>query len=176
VIAIAPAGGAPWFVFKNGLQAIPTPLMIIAGDADHVVGYEQGPLALFRSAINSDRYLLVFHGAGHSLGADPAPAEMRARLWDLDWFEDQIWRKERLNAISLHFITAFLDVHLKADQTRAAYLKTSTEESNDAVWDGPATPYDAISEGGSNPAWKGFPRNHQGGLMLRHVAAAERQH
>jgi predicted dienelactone hydrolase len=171
VVAIAPAGGAPSLAWGEGLSGITTPLLIIAGDADRTVGYEHGPLAIFRGAVNSDRYLLVFHGAGHSLGVDPAPPEMRTRLWDLDWFEDPIWRHDRLNAISLHFITAFLDWHVKGEPTRAAYLKTSTEESNEAVWEGPATPYDAVSDGLRNPAWKGFPRNHQGGLMLRHVTA-----
>jgi predicted dienelactone hydrolase len=175
VIAIAPAGGGPWFAWRDGLSGIHAPLMIIAGEADRNVGYTEGPAALFRDASNSDRYLLVFHGAGHSLGVDPAPNEMRDRLWDLDWFEDPIWRKDRLNAISLHFITAFLDLNLKGDQTRAAYLKTSSEESKDAAWSGPETPYDAVSDGGNNPAWKGFPRNHQGGLLLRHLDAGAPQ-
>jgi len=174
VVAIAPAGGAPWLAWGDGLGGIRAPLMIIAGERDRRVGYQEGPVALFRGAVDSDRYLVVFHGAGHSLGVDPAPAQMRGRLWDLDWFEDPVWRKDRLNAISLHFITAFLDWHLKGDETRSAYLKTSTEESNDAVWDGPTTPYDSMSDGFKNPAWKGFPRDHQDGLILRHMKAATR--
>ena len=128
---------------------------------DRTVGFEQGPAAMFAAAVHSDRYLLVFRGAGHSIGTDPAPAEMRTRLWDLDWFEDPVWRKDRINAISLHFVTAFLDLHLKGDASRTAYLDVRTEESDKTAWVGPAAPYDAISQGGDNPTWKGFPRSHQ---------------
>jgi predicted dienelactone hydrolase len=174
VVAIAPPGGAPWYTWRKGVEKITVPMLIVAGEADRKVGYRDGPLAIFQQALNADRYLLVFHGAGHNLGVDPVPSEMRARLWDFDWFADPIWRKDRLNAISVHFITAFLDLNVKGDASRAAYLETSTEESNEAKWEGPATPYDAVSEGGKNPAWKGFRRDHQDGLILRHLAAGAR--
>ena len=172
VVAISPAGGAPWDVWGDGIAAVRTPLMVIGGDADRTVGFEHGPATLFTGAVHSDRYLLVFHGGGHSIGVDPAPPEMRANLWDLDWFEDPIWRKDRVNAISLHFITAFLDLHVKGDPSRAAYLDVPQPESDGAAWVGAASPYAAVSQGGSNPTWKGFVRDHQNGLTLRHRAAA----
>ena len=171
VVAISPAGGAPWQVWGDGVAAVHTPLMVIGGDADRTVGFEHGPAALFASAVHSDRYMLVFRGGGHSIGVDPAPPEMQANLWDLDWFEDPIWRKDRVNAISLHFITAFLDLHLKGEAQRVAYLDVPKPESDGAAWTGAASPYAVVSQGGSNPTWKGFVRDHQNGLILRHLAA-----
>jgi predicted dienelactone hydrolase len=176
VVAITPFGGAPYQVFGKSLAGVQAPLLVLAGTADRTVGYEGGPAALFASATGSDRYLLTFENAGHSIGTVPAPAEMRSRLWDFSWFEDPIWRKARINAISLHFITAFLDLQLKGDAGRLAYLTVPSETSDKAGWTGPATPYAAVSEGGSNPTWKGFVRDHQDGLILRHLtpgAAAE---
>ncbi len=169
MVALAPFGGAPYQVFGSSLSALHTPLLVLAGSADRTVGYEAGPAALFASATSADRYLLTFENAGHSIGTGPAPAEMRGRLWDFDWFEDPIWRKARLNAISLHFITAFLDLQLKGDASRLAYLAVPSENSDKAGWTGPEAPHDAVSDGGSNPTWRGFVRNHQDGLTLRHL-------
>jgi predicted dienelactone hydrolase len=172
VVAISPAGGAPWSVWGDGVTGVRVPLMVIAGDADRKVGFEHGPAEVFADAVHSERYMLVFRGAGHSIGVDPAPPEMHSNLWDLDWFEDAIWRKDRVNAISLHFITAFLDLYVKGDRSRAAYLNVPKPDSDDTTWVGPASPYGAISQGGDNPTWKGFARDHQNGLIFRHLAAA----
>jgi hypothetical protein len=79
------------------------------------------------------------------------------------------WRKDRVTSISLHFITAFLDLHLQGDASRAAYFQVSNPASDKSPWSGPSTPYDAISPGCPNTAWKGFVRNHQVGLILRHL-------
>ncbi len=171
VIAISPAGGAPWQVWGSGIARVRVPMMMIAGSLDRTVGYEAGPHALFERATGSDRYFLTFVGAGHSIGVNPAPPEMRARLWDYDWFEDPVWRKARVNAVATHFITAFLDWHLKGDAAKASYLVVPAEGSDSPAWVGEDQAYDAISQGGANPTWKGFARNHQNGLELRHRAA-----
>lgn len=174
VVAIAPAGGAPWNTFgpaDEGLAGINAPLLVVAGSADHTVGYEQGPLALFQAARHADRHLLVFSAAGHDIGTNPPPAEMHGRLWDLDWFADPIWRKDRINAIATHMITAFLDWRVKGDATRAEYLNVPAERSDHAGWAGAADGYAAMSAGGANPTWKGFWRGHQDGLILRHIPA-----
>jgi len=47
------------------------------------------------TATSADRYLLTFEEAGHSIGLNPVPDAMRGRLWDQDWFEDPVWRKDR---------------------------------------------------------------------------------
>jgi predicted dienelactone hydrolase len=170
IIAIAPGGRTPFSAWgKGGLTDIRAPLLVVVGDHDRSVGFDPGPAAIFAEAVNSSRTLLVFKGAGHSIGVDPLPAEMRGNAWNQAWFEDPVWRKERITATSLHFITAFLDLHVKGDASRADYLTVSSADSDDAPWSGPDTPFDAVSQGGANTAWKGFVRNQQVGLILRHL-------
>ena len=41
---------------------------------------------------------------------------------------------ERIGAISVHFISAFLDRYVKGDTSRAAYLEVRTPDSDDGVW------------------------------------------
>lgn len=170
VVAIAPAGGAPWAAWGGeGLGRIKAPLLVVAGTADRTVGYDPGPAAIFRDAKGSDRWLLALKGAGHAIGTNPAPAEMRGTLWDFDWFEDRMWRKPRVNSIALHFITAFLDLQLKGEAAKADYLAVPSEDSDGAKWVSEDKSYTAVSEGGANPTWKGFTKDHQDGLILKHL-------
>ncbi len=170
VVAISPAGGGPLAAWgTEGLHSIDVPLLLIAGDRDHTVDYASGARAFFDQAVNAPRYLLTFKGAGHSIGLSPAPEAMRRRLWDEDWFEDPVWRAERINAINAHFITAFLDRYVKGDDPRAAYLDVPVAESSDGVWPAAGAPaaYDAYSPGTPGiSVWKGFQRNHAEGLEL----------
>ena len=105
---------------------------------------------------------------------DAAPAAMRHRLWDKDWFEDPVWRKSRVIGIELHFITAFLDRFAKDDAAKAAYLDVAEPISNRGAWAvRPGQPYDAISPGAPPiTVWKGFQRRHAAGLELRFAPAA----
>jgi predicted dienelactone hydrolase len=169
VVAISPAGGgalAAWG--KEGLKDIQAPLLLIAGDQDRTVDYTTGARAIFDAATHSTRYLLTFKQAGHAIGLNAVPAAMRARLWDQDWFEDPVWRKDRISAINAHFITAFLDRYVKADTSRAAYLAPRTQNSDDGVWPAQSSlPYGAFSPSDANiTVWKGFQRNHAGGMQL----------
>lgn len=175
VVALAPAGGAPRSAWgADGLAALTAPLLLIHGDSDPVVDYQSGALAVFRGAVNSQRYLLTYKQAGHSIALNPAPLEMRGTVWDIDWFEDPIWRQDRMNAINLHFITAFLAVHLRKDSNKSAYLHMAVEDSDDGTWDAPAgTAWGAYSPGGEGVTlWKGFQRRHARGMTLQHLPAA----
>jgi predicted dienelactone hydrolase len=175
VVAISPAGNgslAAWG--SEGLRAITPPLLLIAGDQDKTVDYGTGARAIFGMASGAHRYLLTFKEGGHALGFSPAPDSMRQSLWDQDWFEDPVWRKERINAINVHFITAFLDRYVKDDESRDAYLDVPVSESSTGSWPAatPAPPYDAYSPGGATiTVWKGFQRNHATGLELLQSAA-----
>jgi predicted dienelactone hydrolase len=174
VVAISPAGTVNvWGA--EGLAALTAPLLIISGNEDHRLNYATHARAIFDNAVNARRYLLTLKGAGHNIGLNPAPAEMRARLWDQDWFEDPVWRKERITAIDAHFITAFLDRHVKGDESRAAYLEVPTAESDAGEWAAPAsTAYAAMSPGGVGiTLWKGFHRDHAVGLELLLAYPAE---
>jgi predicted dienelactone hydrolase len=170
VVSIAPAGGgslASWGA--EGVRMITAPLLLIAGDHDRTVDYQTGARAIFDMASGAHRYLLTFKEGGHSIGLNPAPDSMRQRLWDQDWFEDPVWRKQRVNAISAHFITAFLDRYVKGDESRAGYLNVPVTESAAGVWPAAMPPlaYDAYSPGTAEISlWKGFQRNHATGLEL----------
>lgn len=180
VIAISPAGGgslAAWGA--QGLGSIKVPLLLIAGDKDRTVNYPTGARSFFEQATAARRYLLTFKGAGHAIGLNPAPDAMRSRLWDQDWFEDPVWRAERVNAINAHFITAFLDRFVKGDESRAAYLDVPVPDSADGVWPVPAAPdvpapYNAYSSGAAGiSVWKGFQRSQNAGLELLQAQPAD---
>ena len=175
VVVMAPAGGGSGFNAwgAEGLADLTTPLLVIGGDRDRTVGYADGVRKVFEQAVHADRYLLVFQNGGHNIGMNGAPPEMRQQLWDQDWFEDPVWSKDRTAAIQQHMITAFLDLWVKGDASRAAYLATTDPISNDTKWPSSGPPgYTAISPGGIGATWKGFPRNHALGLELHHAAAA----
>ena len=173
IVAFAPAGGAFGAFGAEGVAGIKSPLLLIAGDHDLTVDYTTGARAYFDQAINSNRYLLTFQGGGHAVGLGPAPPEMQSDLWNQDWFEDPVWRKDRLIAVSLHFITAFLDRYVKDDASRSAYIDGLVVESSAGKWDAPqGTPWNARSPGGDVTLWKGFQRRHATGLSLMHQDAA----
>lgn len=175
VVALAPAGGAPRSAWgAEGLAALAAPLLLIHGDSDATVDYKTGALAVFGGAVNSDRTLLTYKQAGHSIALNPAPSEMRETVWDIDWFEDPIWRQDRINAINLHFITAFLAVHLRKDDSKVAYLNMAVEDSDNGQWNAPAgTAWGAYSPGGEGVTlWKGFQRGHAKGMTLQRRPAA----
>jgi predicted dienelactone hydrolase len=173
IVALAPGGGLPKSAWgKEGLAAITAPLLLIQGDADPVVDFQTGALAVFGGAVKADRYLLTYKQAGHSIALNPVPAEMRGSVWDMDWFEDPIWRQDRINAINLHFITAFLAVHLRGEADKRDYLDVPVAESDAGEWQAPdGTPWSAFSPGGDKVTlWKGFQRRHARGMELRHSA------
>ncbi len=170
VVAFSPGGGSLQAWGSEGLRAITAPLLLISGDRDWTVDYQTGARAFFDRATNSNRYLLTFKGAGHRIALGPAPVEMQERLWDFDWFEDPVWRQERIVGVNLHMITAFLDRYVKDDVSRAAYLDGMTRESVAGEWPASAgRAYDAYSPGADGiTVWKGFQRQHAEGLELRH--------
>jgi predicted dienelactone hydrolase len=176
IIALAPGGGFPKSAWgAEGLATISSPLLLIQGDQDPVVDYRTGALAIFNGAANADRYLLTYRQAGHSIALNPAPAEMRSSVWDIDWFEDPIWRQDRIIGINLHFITAFLAVHLRDDTAMRVFLDVPVADSDMGEWNAPAgTPWGAYSPGAPDATlWKGFQRRHARGMELRHAPPAK---
>lgn len=176
IVALAPGGGLPKSAWgPEGLKEITAPLLLIQGDQDPVVDYKTGALAVFGAALNAERYLLTYKQAGHSIALNPVPDEMRGSLWDMDWFEDPIWRQDRINAINLHFITAFLAVHVRGDKTKQSYLDVSDPDSDKGEWNAPAgTPWGTYSPGAPDATlWKGFQRRHARGMELRHALPAK---
>ena len=172
VVAIAPAGVAFNAWGAEGLSGVSAPLLVIGGDRDRTVGFEGGVRPVFDRAVHAERYLLVFQNGGHAIGMSGAPTAMRGSVWDLDWFEDPVWRHDQIMAISQHMITAFLDAKVKGEADKLAYLDTDVVRSNDGKWPvgGPAG-YAPFSPGGPGVVWKGFRKNHALGLELHHAPA-----
>ena len=171
VVAISPAGrfvgAGAWG--ETGLAQVTAPTLFIAGDQDKVVGYDPGVKTLFDQERRAPRYLLTFENAGHSIGMNGAPPQMRGRLWDQDWFEDPVWRKDRVLGVEAHFITAFLGRYVKGEADKAAFLDLPEPLSDRTVW--PAKDGDryGVYSSGQPPitVWKGFQRAHSAGLELR---------
>ncbi len=171
VVAIAPAGMRMSAWGAEGLAGLRSPLMLIGGDADTTVGFKDGIVPIFDGAVNAPRYLLVYQNGGHALGLVPAPPQANRALWDFQWFEDPVWRKDRILGINAHFITAFLDRYAKGDESRAAYLDSDVALGGGGTWPAAAKGYGAISPGGAGATWKGFHRGTALGLELRRRAA-----
>lgn len=153
MVAIAPWGTQPqnnnWDA--QGLSGLRVPSLFIMGDHDDVSGYES-MRKTFEGAVNSDRYLLLYENARHNVGGNPPPPEALGKFTTQAFFDEPVWRKERISAINQHFITAFLDLYLKSDQSRREYL-TLPEKSPDR-----------------NATWKGFQPRWALGLEWRHMA------
>lgn len=111
-----------------GMAGLSVPALIIAGSADAVSGYDTGMRLIFDQAVGVPRHLLTFEGAAHNAGAPiPAPAEAWQRVPWLDFvpfdhYGDAVWDTVRMNNITQHYVTAFLDQHLKGVD-RAPYLE-----------------------------------------------------
>ncbi len=169
VVALAPAGGGTLHVWgDHGIEGIKAPLLLIAGDHDLTVNYGTGAHDFFEHAVHAPRYLLTFLGGGHGIGLDPAPPEMTSDLWNFSWFEDPLWRKDKIIAINTHMITAFLDRYVKGDETRAAYLDGLVPRIDDTTWPAELAPRFDMTSTGTAPVtlWKGFKRRFSTGLEL----------
>jgi hypothetical protein len=175
VVAIAPWGNQPpnnmWDA--AGLAGIHIPLLMIAGDQDDVSDFSHGIAPAFEKAVNSERCILVYENARHNVGGNPAPAEALTSFTTREYFDEPVWRKERITAINQHFISAFLDLYLKDDESKRAYLHVAPEKSNDGAW--PLKRGESVGakfSDGDN-YWKGFQRRWAVGLEMHCSAAAQ---
>ena len=88
-----------------------------------------------------------------------------------EFFDEPVWRKERTMAINQHFITAFLDLNLKGDESKRGYLHVSPALSNEGKWPLPpgASAGAKVSDGTN--FWKGFQRRWALGMSMTCTAA-----
>lgn len=169
-VAVAPWGMNANFWTDKDLAGISVPALYIAGDADTVAGYENGPRAIYEHATGSDRYLLTFKNAGHNAAAPyPLPQEILKNDDQMgsSHYTDPVWDTVRMNNIMGHFVTAYLDLHLKGDESKLEYL--------DLVPDGAKGKY-SVSNGqekDDHTYWKGFGSGSAVGLKLEHLAKGE---
>ncbi|MBI1171572.1 alpha/beta fold hydrolase [bacterium] len=128
IVPIGPWGRQHGVWDAAGLAGLSVPALIIAGGRDEVSGYETGMRRIFAEATGVERHLLTFEAAGHNAGAPiPAPQESWTPVPWLDFvpfehYADKVWDTVRMNNITQHFVTAFLDRHLKGDEDKARYL------------------------------------------------------
>jgi predicted dienelactone hydrolase len=141
---------------SSALADIRIPSMFIVGDQDDVALYNVqgwGVRRIFKETVNSDRYMLVYENASHNIAPNPPPADSW-KLWpEYERYSEPAWSSARINNINQHFITAFLDMHLKGKDD-ASYLNVISR-SNDGVWD---TTY-----------WKGFVNRTARGMEMYHL-------
>lgn len=171
IIAIGPWGMNAGFWDAAGLAGLEKPLMLVAGSVDDVSVYS-AMRGIFEGMTGTERHLLTFLNANHNAAAPmPAPAESYAFNDELGWspsehYMDAVWDNVRMNNILQHFSTAFLDLHLKGDAEKAAFLDL-VPDANDGVW--------SVEEDGTEKPdhtyWEGFPNRTAAGLTFETLAA-----
>jgi predicted dienelactone hydrolase len=168
VVAIAPWGAQPpnslWE--PESFAAIHIPLLFIAGDQDDISDFRNGIKPAFEQSTHSDRCMLVYENARHNVGGNPPPPDFTGTFSQREFFEEPVWRKDRITAINQHFITAFLDLYLKGDESRRSFLHPTPENSNDGTW--PLARGESAGAKFSDGAtyWKGFQRRWSLGLQM----------
>lgn len=178
LVLMAPWGAQPMFRAwsEDALRQIDTPVLLIDGNLDDIVEFDTGPRWIFENLTGSDRYLLIYQMARHNIANNAVHAyvnDLTKRFQTLEYFSEPVWRTERLNAINQHFITAFLDLTLKGDQSKQAYLDVPMTDSNDADW--PVafgqTVGDSKAADDQPNYWRGFQRRWALGMELHHKEA-----
>jgi predicted dienelactone hydrolase len=111
-----------------GMAGLRVPALIVAGSADAVSGYDNGMRLIFTESTGTTRHLLTYIDAAHNAGAPIPPpweawqASPHLDFMPFDHYGDAVWDSVRMNNILQHFVTAFLDLHLKGRADMAAYL------------------------------------------------------
>jgi predicted dienelactone hydrolase len=167
LIAFAPWGGAPppRAFTAAGLARMAVPSLFIAGDADDVSDYAGGIRWLFEQA-GAPRALLTYQNARHNVATNATPAMLADRFEYVERQDEPVWRKDRMLAINVHFITAFLDWRLKGDTGAARWLAVPSMRAADGQW--PLAPGETAADRTDGPPqhWPGFQRRWALGLML----------
>ena len=165
-VAFGPWGMNTGFWNTEGLAGVQIPMLFIAGSQDGTSLYENGVRALWENVTGVPTALLTYTNAGHNAGA-PMPAPEESFYFNEDkgfniseHYTDAVWNTARMNNIAQHFVTAWMDEHLKGEAEKGAYLDL-VENSNDGVW--------SMNEDGTvkedHTYWKGFPEGTAKGLV-----------
>lgn len=173
-VAIGPWGMNTGFWDAEGLAGIEIPMMFIAGSEDATSLYEEGVRAIWEGATGIDRSLLTFEGGGHNTVAPiPAPEESyyfneRLGFNVSEHYNDSVWDSVFMNNVGQHFVTAWMDVELKGDASRNAYLGL-LEMGSDGIW--------SVNADGTfrddHTYWKGFAEDTAEGLRYEVLSATE---
>jgi dienelactone hydrolase len=177
LVLVAPWGGQPdnrsWSAADLG--KVKAPVLMISGNQDDVVDFDHGVSWIFDNLTGTDRNLLVYREARHNIAGNPVPFTAKTDFTTLEFFTEPVWRSERLNQINQHFITAFLDLNLKADTSKAAFLNVPNPIAAKGQWPS------ALGEqlGGrfageqQGAHWRGFQRRWAMGLEFHKAPAGQ---
>ena len=137
VVAFAPWGMQRGVWDSAGLTGLKVPTLFIAGSLDDVSGYEDGIKAIYKGAVNANRYLLTYINARHNVAPNPPPAaSLKAGVAFDEYYHyaEPSWNEYRINNINQHFVTAFTGIYLKQKDYNK-YLDLP-EQSNPKTWNG----------------------------------------
>ncbi|MCV3271031.1 poly(ethylene terephthalate) hydrolase family protein [Roseobacter sinensis] len=171
-VAIGPWGMNTGFWDAEGLAGIEIPMLFIAGSEDATSLYEEGIRAIWEGASSVDRALLTFDGGGHNTVAPiPAPAESfyfndRLGFNVSEHYTDSVWDTVFMNNVGQHFLTAWMDLELKGETEKAAYLDL-LDIGSEGLW--------SVNADGSlrddHTYWKGFAEGTADGLRYEVLEA-----
>lgn len=173
IIAVGPWGRHYGFWDAAGLSGVRKPFMLMAGSVDDVSSYP-AMRQIFEEMNGVTRHLLTFEHANHNAAAPmPAPAESWAPSEHLDFvpfehYADAVWDTTRMNNIAQHFATAFMDLHVKGDTDRAAYLDLIP-----TAGDGVHSIDEDGTQGADHNYWTGFAKRTAHGLRFETLSAGQ---
>ncbi len=174
LVTFAPWGGQPdsraWTA--QSLARIKVPVLLIAGNQDDVVNFKQGVSWLYKNMTGAQRYMLVYREARHNIVGNEFALGPNTPFMAAEFLKEPVWRSERLNSINQHFVTAFLDLTLKGDAAKRAYLEVPTVDSDAGEW--PMSFGEQLNGKTAGPEqdkyWRGFQRRWATGLEMHRAA------
>jgi len=177
LVVFSPWGGQPesraWDA--AALAHISVPTMIFVGGEDDVVNYKKGVSWLFDGLTGTDRRMLVYREARHNIVGNAFQLSGDNNFAAYEFLAEPVWRSDRLNTINQHFITAFLDLHLKNRAEMVDYLNVPTTDSDAADWQVSFAEQLNGEWAGPNEKqyWRGFQRRWATGMTLYHAKRGE---
>jgi hypothetical protein len=115
-----------WLSAKQ-LESSTVPLFVGCGEADDIATYKRDSRTAFGLAGTPNKYLLSLASASHNAWTNNPPDGVRGNWTDFErWFEPA-WDRERLNDITKHFATAFLQQHVEKNTSVSKYLTPALE-------------------------------------------------
>ena len=177
LVLFSPWGGQPdsraWDAAD--LANLKLPVLMVAGNQDDVVNFKEGVSWLFDRMSGTERYLLVYREARHNIVGNEFELGDDAPFMAAEFLKEPVWRSDRLNAINQHFVTAFLDLTLKGETAKRAYLDVPTVDSDQGEW--PTSFAEQLNGTVAGPKqdkyWRGFQRRWATGLELHHKNAGQ---
>ena len=177
LIVFSPWGGQPdsraWD--EVGLAKVKLPVLMVVGNQDDVVNFKEGVSWLYNTMTGAERYMLVYREARHNIVGNEFELGEKDPFMAAEFLKEPVWRSDRLNAINQHFVTAFLDLTLKGETDKRAYLDVPTVDSDSAEW--PTSFGEQLNGTTAGPKqdkyWRGFQRRWATGLEMHHKAAGE---